>query len=86
MEETPEQLKTTFALYNQDTVHKNELESYTRMKNMVKKYLDQRQRIETSMPEMTASVKLQLEEKEMTEVKSEDGTQGDCNQWLVKRQ
>ena len=36
-----EQFKTTFALYTQDTVQKNESTSHTRMKNMVKKYLDQ---------------------------------------------
>ena len=37
-----EQLKTIFALYNQDTVQKKWPASYTRLKNMVKKYLDQK--------------------------------------------
>ena len=36
-----EQLKTTFALYNQDTALKNEPTSHTRWKNMIKRYLDQ---------------------------------------------
>ena len=34
-----EQLKTTFALYNHDTVQLNESTWYTRLKNMVKRYL-----------------------------------------------
>ena len=32
---------TTLALFNQNTVHKNESTSYTRLKNMVNRYLDQ---------------------------------------------
>ena len=34
-----EQLKTTFALYNHDTVQLNESTSYTRLKNMFKMIL-----------------------------------------------
>ena len=34
-----EQIKTTFALYNQSTKEKGEPASFSRMKNMVKKYL-----------------------------------------------
>ena len=34
-----EQLKTTFAPYNQDTVHKNELRSYARLEESGKKVL-----------------------------------------------
>ena len=37
-----EQLKTTFALDNQDTVHKGEPERYARLENVVKMYLDQK--------------------------------------------
>ena len=36
-----EELNTTFALYNQDTVQKNEQPSCIRLKNSVKRYLDQ---------------------------------------------
>ena len=36
-----EQLETTFAVCNQDTVQQNESTRYTRLKNMVKRYLDQ---------------------------------------------
>ena len=35
-----EQLKTTFALYNKDTVQKDEPATFTRLKNMVKKFID----------------------------------------------
>ena len=36
-----EQLKTTFAMYNQDTVQKNEPMSHTRLNIMAKRYMDQ---------------------------------------------
>ena len=35
-----EQVKTTSALYNQDTLEKGQPVSFTRLKNMVKKYLE----------------------------------------------
>ena len=46
-----EQLKTTFAVYNQDTVQKKEPPSYTPGRKMINRYLDSDgcQRIETKV-------------------------------------
>ena len=55
-----------------------ELASYTRLKKMVKKYLDQKTRVETSMPENARAERAEprSDEKVTTEVKRRHKTRG----------
>ena len=79
------QLKTTFALDNQDTVHKGEPERYARLKSVVKMYLDQKTMdrncdASNDKPASGASIRRKGDDKS----EREDRRQGNCNQWLVK--
>ena len=72
------------ALHNQDTLKKNEPASYSRLKNMVKKYVDQKTKDRNFMPEMAGRrVELQSDKQVMTEVKAKAGNKGiEISGWL----
>ena len=76
-----EQLKNTFALCNQDTVQQNESTRYTRLKNMVKRYLDQitQDRNFDARNDRTASG-ASIRRKADERSKNNDGKTGWCRQ------
>ena len=68
-------LRTIFARYNQDTVQKIEPESCTRLKNVVQKYLNQKDRTASGAP---------VRRKGNERSRRENRKQGDCNLRLVE--
>ena len=80
-----EQLKTTFALYNRDTLQKNEPTSYTRLKNMVKRYLDEvkKDRNFDERNDRTANAAT-MRRKSEDRSRSKDRKSQCCRQWLAK--
>ena len=74
-----EQLKTTFAVYNQDVVQKNEPTSYTGLKDMVKRCLDQVSKDRNFDDRNdTTSTAAPIRRKAEDRSKHEEGTQGNC--------
>ena len=82
-----EQLKTTNALFNQNTVQKNEPTNCTLLKNMSKGTSIRWRRIEIPMPETTGQrVELPSQGKHMTEAKEKTGKQEVVdNDWRKER-
>ena len=72
-----EQLKTITALYNQDAAQENEPTRYTRLKNMVKRYLNQ----VTKDRNINASNAIRRKADDRRD--SEEGKPGDCRQRLA---